>query len=307
MASLWFLNLLFKCFNHFAWLVVALLYPMCASIKAIETDSYEETKHLISYWILLSLIYLFDYALMSLIPWFHLWPYIKLMIVFWLIRPDFRRASYVYNNLMRIMKPQIVTCWRKCFVEKDNFLMHAERYMKENGTEALEKLIASKTNGERFQTEHKDIKDLEAIVKREIPATKQMTYANIEASRKVSSAIVETKGILGRDPAGGEIPRSSTQKDVQKEWICALCLVKTSSEITLNSHLNGRRHREACEAASATLKAKKQPASQKNVLPEPFRMVNSKLICKVCNVMLPSEEYMASHIKGVKHLSNMKS
>ncbi|XP_045821777.1 receptor expression-enhancing protein 4-like [Trifolium pratense] len=307
MASLWFLNLLFICFHHFTWLVVALLYPMRASIKAIETDSYEETKHLISYWILLSLIYLFDFALMSLIPWFHLWPYIKLMIVFWLIRPDFRRASYVYNNLMRIMKPQIVTCWRKCFVEKDNFLMHAERYMKENGTEALEKLIASKTNGERFQTEHKDIKDLEAIVKREIPATKQMTYANIEASRKVSSAIVETKGILGRDPAGGEIPRSSTQKDVQKEWICALCLVKTSSEITLNSHLNGRRHREACEAASATLKAKKQPASQKNVLPEPFRMINSKLICKVCNVMLPSEECMASHIKGVKHLSNMKS
>jgi len=47
------------------------------------------------------------------------------------------------------MKLQIVTWrlnnhWRKCFVEKDNFLMHAERYMKENGTEALEKLIASK-------------------------------------------------------------------------------------------------------------------------------------------------------------------
>jgi hypothetical protein len=130
-----------------------------------------------------------------------------------------------------------------------------------------------------------------------------MTYANIEASQKVSSTKVETKGILGRDPASGEIPQSSTQK----EWTCALCLVKTSSEITLISHLNGRKHRDACEAALATLKVKKQPATQKNVLPEPFRMVNSKLICKVCNVMLPSEECMASHIKGVKHLSNMKS
>jgi hypothetical protein len=29
-------------------------------------------------------------------------------------------------------------------------------------------------NGERFQTEHKDIKDLEAIVKKEIHATKQV-------------------------------------------------------------------------------------------------------------------------------------
>jgi hypothetical protein len=80
---------------------------------------------------------------------FHFWPYIKLMIIFWLIIPDFGRASYVYNNLIRPMKLKIVTWrlnnyWRKCFAEKDDFLMHAERYMKENGTEALEKLLASK-------------------------------------------------------------------------------------------------------------------------------------------------------------------
>ncbi|GAU30528.1 hypothetical protein TSUD_65380 [Trifolium subterraneum] len=304
MTSSWFLKLLSKCLHHFSWPVVALVYPMCASVQAIETDSYEKTKHLISYWILLSLIYLFEYAFMNLLLWFHLWPYIKLMIVFWLIIPDFGRASHVYNNLICSMKPLLVICWRKCFVEKDNFLMHAERYMKENGTEALENLIASKTNGERFQTEHKDIKDSEAIEKKEIPATKKITYANIQTSQKVSSAIDETKGILGRDPTGGEITQSHTQKEVQKEWTCALCLVKTSSEITLISHLNGRKHREACEAAA--LKAKKQPATQKNVLPEPFRMINSRLICKVCNVMLSGEEYMASHIIGAKHLSNMK-
>jgi len=68
-----------------------------------------------------------------------------------LIIPDFGRASYVYYNLTRFLKPKIVTwrlnnCWRKCFVEKDNFLTHVERYMKENGTEALEKIIASKVN-----------------------------------------------------------------------------------------------------------------------------------------------------------------
>jgi hypothetical protein len=32
------------------------------------------------------------------------------------------------------------------------------------------------TNGGRFQTEHKDINDLEAIVKKEIPATKQVRH-----------------------------------------------------------------------------------------------------------------------------------
>lgn len=95
---------------------------------------------------------------MTLLLWFHLWPYIKLMIIFWLIIPDFGRASYVYNNLIRSMKPQIVTWrlnnfWRKCFVEKDDFLLHAERFMKENGTEALEKLIASKNTMCRHDAE----------------------------------------------------------------------------------------------------------------------------------------------------------
>jgi hypothetical protein len=75
--------------------------------------------------------------------------YIKLLFIFWLTMPDFGRASYVYNNLIHAMKLQIVTWrlnnyWRKWFFDKDNFLMHAERYMNENGTEALEKLIASK-------------------------------------------------------------------------------------------------------------------------------------------------------------------
>ncbi|XP_004504865.1 uncharacterized protein [Cicer arietinum] len=255
--------------------------------SAIETESYAQTKDLISYWILLSLIYLFEYAFMTLLLWFHLWPYIKLMIIFWLIIPDFGRASYVYNNLIRSMKPQIVTWrlnnfWRKCFVEKDDFLLHAERFMKENGTEALEKLIASKntmcrhdaeatneiiatdkkemlkTNGERLQTDHKDIKDSEAIEKKEITATKHNipVMSNVMPTQNASSAIAETKRIVGRDTAGGEL---LTQKEVQKEWTCALCLVTTTSAKTLNSHLNGKKHKATIEA----LKANKQPAPQK--------------------------------------------
>ncbi|CAI8617983.1 unnamed protein product [Vicia faba] len=332
MTSSWFIKLAFKCLLHIAWPLFALVFPMCASIHAIETDCYAETKNLISYWILLSFIYLFDYALFNLLLWFHLWQYIRLMIVFWLVTPDFGRASYVCNNLIRSMKPQIVTCWRKCFVERDNFLMHAEEYVKENGTEALEKLITSKTNGERVQIEHKDIKDLEAIEKTEIHvetieqiqtenkdikyleaiektethAAKQRTYANIVATKKSSSAaIVETKGTAESEGAGGEVVQSSnsTEKQVQREWICGLCLVKVTCEKTLNSHLKGKKHRAACEEA---LKLKMPPGLQKK-LTEPIRIVNSKIICKACNVMLPSEDCVVSHIKGWKHLSNVQS
>ncbi|CAI8617986.1 unnamed protein product [Vicia faba] len=382
MAFSFFLKLSFKFLHHFAWPLVALLYPLCASIHAIETDCYAETKNLISYWILLSFIYLFDYALFNLLPWLRLWLYIKLMIIFLLTIPDFGRASYVYNNLFRPMKLQIVVWrfnnyWRKCFVEKDEFLMHAERYMRENGTEALEKLIASKnimctpdaevtneiistdskemlkTNGERLQTEHLDIKDLEAVEKRETPATKQdiPVLPKVGPSQSASSATVVTKGITENDRAGGEIPQSSsTLKEVQKEWTCALCLVTTSSEATLFSHLNGKKHMASCEAA---LKAKKQTAlqklkiyqpkeevRQKNVnnmsnsnvkngdgivhkvlkvvldnkveklqknMSEPVSMHNSKLMCRVCDVVLHCENNVVSHLNGKKHLVNMQS
>lgn len=46
------------------------------------------------------------------------------------------------------MKPQTAICRlsnsRKIFVKKVNFLLQAEKYIRENGTEALEKLFASK-------------------------------------------------------------------------------------------------------------------------------------------------------------------
>jgi len=75
------------------------------------------------------------------------------MIILWLIVPDFERASYAYNNIIRkciSSNPQAairsLNNWRKFFVKKDDFLLHAERYVEENGTEALTKLIASKVN-----------------------------------------------------------------------------------------------------------------------------------------------------------------
>lgn len=91
----------------------------------------------------------FNYLIIMSDIRFQLWPYIKLMIGLWLIIPDFGRTTYVYNNLIRSTIPQIITWrlnsyWRDCFAEKDNFLLHAERYMKENGTETLQKLISSK-------------------------------------------------------------------------------------------------------------------------------------------------------------------
>jgi len=84
----------------------------------------------------------------------------------------------------------------------------------------------------------------------------------IEPSQNPSSVTVETKGTAESDRAGGEFPKgsTSTQKEMQKKWTCALCLVTTTSKKDLNSHLTGRKHRDTIEALSI---AKKQPTLKK--------------------------------------------
>ncbi|XP_020222390.1 uncharacterized protein LOC109804888 isoform X1 [Cajanus cajan] len=335
MPSIWFLKLALKCFDHVAWPLLALGYPLCASVQAIETDSYKETRDLVSYWILLSLIYLFEYAFSRLLLWFQFWPYIKLMIIFWLIIPDFGQASNAYNLIRSCisLNPHAVICrlnnWRKFFVKKDDFLLHAERYVKENGTEALEKLIASKnitykldaeaTNAiratdnkemqqtieKKLQTEHKAFKDLEVIEKRENPASKQdiPVVPNHAPSQNASPAMVETKGIVGKETAGVELPQSSTHKEMQKEWTCALCHVTTSSEKTLNEHMHGRKHRATCEA----LKVKNQPVSQKLRSDQYKEALKQKNIINQKNSKTKDGESIVNNmLKGGKEVMDQK-
>lgn len=82
---------------------------------------------------------------------------------------------------------------------------------------------------------------------------------NLAPSQNTPPAMVETKAIAGKDTAGVVLPHSSTHKEVQLEWTCALCHVATSSLATLNKHLQGKKHKATCEA----LKAKNQPVPQK--------------------------------------------
>ncbi|XP_054802657.1 uncharacterized protein LOC129306216 isoform X2 [Prosopis cineraria] len=336
MASFWSLELLLKCIDFLSWPVLALVYPLCASVEAIENDSHSDTRNLISYWILLSLIYLFEYAFLQLLQWIPYWHYVKLAIVVYLVMPDFGRAAYVYNHLIRsclYMNPQAVISrfsdWKKIFVEKEDFLMQAEKYITQNGTEGLEKLIVSKstekspnaetrkavpstekneilkTNRGRLHMEQKDIKDLEMIEKEEVSEVKQANTAlcSLESNESTSSSTVKTQK-MAADKEGGAYPQISALENVQKEWTCAICQLTMPSEANLNSHLQGRKHKMACEA----LKAKKTEgnaaatgtgngASHQSCLSN----VQKEWTCNICQVRTTSEANLNAHLQGKQH------
>ncbi|KAK9942960.1 hypothetical protein M0R45_008596 [Rubus argutus] len=81
MGLLDLLEFALKCFDVLAWPLFALVYPLYSTIRAIEANSITDTLKLNTYWVVFSLILLFEHVFMKLLEWFPLWQYIRLLIV----------------------------------------------------------------------------------------------------------------------------------------------------------------------------------------------------------------------------------
>ncbi|KAL4615174.1 hypothetical protein ACB092_07G105500 [Castanea dentata] len=267
------LNFALKCLYVLSWPFFSLGYPLCASIQAIENNSNSDTQTLVTYWIVFSLISLFENAFLKFLERLLFWQHMKLMIICWLVVPHFDGAIYVYNHFIHpclSMNPPIFVDefnkWKEFLFKRDNFLAQAERYINKNGPEALEELIAAKKNSknpnhgmEEFkaisvmvkkQVErsnsrevnivHKDNKSMEVIEKKEVPSAK---------SENRTSATKEIK------ETARELPDIPMPKEVRKKWTCDICQLTVLCEKNLNLHLQGRKHKATYEA----LKTKNQP------------------------------------------------
>ncbi|KAK7854461.1 uncharacterized protein LOC112037093 [Quercus suber] len=277
------------------WYFFALGYPLCASIRAIENNSSSDTQKLVTYWIAFSLISLFENAFLMLLERLWFWPHMKLMIICWLVVPHFDGAFYVYNHLVRpclSINPLVVidefNRWKEFLLKRDHFLSEAERYINENGPEALEELIASKikskkpnqdmekieaiavmekkeveSNCKEPNIEQKGNRVVEVTEKKEVPAAKCVVSAepNSDQTENKISASKEIKGPAEAVAAARELPDSPIPKEVQNEWTCDICQLTTQSEKILNSHLQGKKHKAAYEAFIAKNQPNMVPAS----------------------------------------------
>ncbi|XP_061358602.1 HVA22-like protein c [Gastrolobium bilobum] len=149
-----FLQVVFKNFDVLALPLVTLVYPLYASIKAIETRSSTDDQQWLTYWVLYSMITLFELTFAKVLELLAIWPYAKLILSCWLVLPHFNGAAVVYRNYIRpfymnpqIPIPQAPQIWyvprkKNIFSKPDDVLSAAERYMEEHGTEAFERLIS---------------------------------------------------------------------------------------------------------------------------------------------------------------------
>ncbi|XP_028081167.1 uncharacterized abhydrolase domain-containing protein DDB_G0269086-like isoform X11 [Camellia sinensis] len=198
-----FLKLGLKCFFDFlAWPLFALVCPLYASVQAIESNSNSDMRNLVAYWIVFSLISLFELAFAKLIEWLPFWPYMKLMAICWLGIPNFKGACYVYECLIHSCLSVNLQGVIKRFVKHkddlplnaESFLAVAERYVKENRSEELEKLI----DRSRHTTPNIDEEDVKAVTNTEEKetATAIQTFEEPNVAKEDAKAVDPKEKIL---------------------------------------------------------------------------------------------------------------
>nr|CAN63014.1 hypothetical protein VITISV_025652 [Vitis vinifera] len=299
----------------------------------------------------------FSAACFDLLGWIPFWPYIKLMVICWMVIPHFDGSYYVYQHLVHpclSIDPQVVMNWlfnesTKKFHSRENFLVSADQYIKENGPEALKKLLARKLRSAKPNVEVKEIKAPAApekkgeewkceepnVAEKEIQVVKcegangakkeikvmeetQITFGdteqwverseiNLGETRSNTTCAVEIKERAAalvaaeieacRDNRTPEIP---LHKKVQKEWACAVCQFTTQSEVTFNSHLQGKRH----QATSEQLRAKNQ-ATKTNCSPSASKAKKSDQSTKEEQPKCPSNN-LNSKNNGISAASTVK-
>uniref|UniRef100_A0A0R0FJJ2 HVA22-like protein n=1 Tax=Glycine max TaxID=3847 RepID=A0A0R0FJJ2_SOYBN len=108
-----FLKVLLKNFDVLAGPVISLVYPLYASIRAIESKSPIDDQQWLTYWVLYSLITLFELTFARVLEWIPIWPYAKLIATCWLVLPYFSGAAYVYEHYVRpfYVNPQTINIW----------------------------------------------------------------------------------------------------------------------------------------------------------------------------------------------------
>ncbi|KAK3439741.1 hypothetical protein EUGRSUZ_B00097 [Eucalyptus grandis] len=88
--------------------VLMLLYPLYASVMAIQSPSKIDDKQWLAYWIIYSFITLAEVHLQPLFEWIPIWYDVKLILAAWLVLPQFQGAAFLYERLVpeHILKRQ---------------------------------------------------------------------------------------------------------------------------------------------------------------------------------------------------------
>lgn len=89
---------------------LTLIYPLYCSFEALEnvqSTGNEEVRQWLTYWIIYSLLTLFEAVAARVLVWFPFYSTLKMAFVAWLVLPSFHGASYIYETAVRPYAKQL--------------------------------------------------------------------------------------------------------------------------------------------------------------------------------------------------------
>ncbi|KAH9558530.1 hypothetical protein CY35_06G013800 [Sphagnum magellanicum] len=147
----WFWALVLRA-NALAGPVVMLLYPLYASIKAIESPFKEDDQLWLTYWVLYSFVSLLELVAAPIFAWIPLWSTIKLAAAAWLVLPQFRGGTIVYEQYVRpYFYSTVQNADAKLTDTQRKFLSSISpeacnsvaQFINDNGSDAFDKIMAA--------------------------------------------------------------------------------------------------------------------------------------------------------------------
>ncbi|KAF7127372.1 hypothetical protein RHSIM_Rhsim11G0141400 [Rhododendron simsii] len=297
----------FKCFY---------LLPWYASIRAIENNSNSEMRNVVAYWILFSLVSLFELAFVKLIDWLLFWPYMKLMATCFLVLPHFKGASYVYERLVRpclSVDPRgAIKYFIKPKEEKSNiaevFLAVAERYVEENGSEALEKLLDRKSKHTKPDIGMEQIKAMANTEEKETAAAIRSKYEEHNVGKVDAGAVEqpEKRPIAAttlskvEEPSVGKENANTGQLEDENPAVVTeqvKCVEPTLAQNEKKTVAAGEIKEKTVAATVGENKAVEVTDSEK---------VQREWACSLCQVTILGKKNLDSHLQGRKHKFKFK-
>ncbi|XP_062115903.1 HVA22-like protein e [Humulus lupulus] len=80
---------------------LSLLYPLYASIVAMESITKHDDEQWLAYWIIYSFLALIEIIIQPALETVSIWYDAKLIFVAWLVLPQFKGASVLYKRFVR--------------------------------------------------------------------------------------------------------------------------------------------------------------------------------------------------------------
>ncbi|KAF6149149.1 hypothetical protein GIB67_026005 [Kingdonia uniflora] len=182
-------------------------------------NSNSDIQQWIAYWVIFTLIGVFELMLADILIWLPFWPYLKLVTTCWLVLPYFSGASYVYQHFAKpcvFLKLQQFRAWfipsnENYILSSYDFLLAAKQYIEHSGIETLEKYISK------------------------VHSCFQSLYLVQSSEGKSRPSNISRMN--------AEVLLLSSEKKVEKVWTCTPCLVSTTSEPDFMKHIEGRKHK----------------------------------------------------------------